>query len=132
VAQGNLKLVERLYERWNARDLEGCVAMHHPEFEMVTSGTFPDLDRVYEGPQGFRRFWNDFYGIWERLVITTRELVEHDDQVMALWIFEGEGRDGVEVRREGAHLVRFRDGLVTRIEVYGSWVSARAAAKQQP
>jgi ketosteroid isomerase-like protein len=104
--------------------------LHHPEFEMVTSGTYPGLEPVYKAESGFRQFWNDFQGIWKSLTITVRELVPDGNRVIALWIFEGEGRAGIRVRRNGAHVVTIRDGLVARIEVHGGWDSARDAAKQ--
>jgi ketosteroid isomerase-like protein len=124
-------LVARLYERWNARDLDGCIALHHPEFEMVTSGTFPDLEPVYKGPRGFRQFWNGFYGIWERLTISLHEVIDTGDRVLALWVFDGEGRDGVRVQREGAHLITLREGLVLRMEVYGRWDCANRSAARK-
>ena len=130
MAPANLELVERLYERWNAHDLEGGLLMHHPEFEMVSSGTFPDLEPVYEGSDGFTRFWNSFYGTWERLTIITREVFHNGDQVVALLDLDGEGRDGVRVHGEAGHVLTFRDGLVARLDVYAGWEAARAATGQ--
>jgi ketosteroid isomerase-like protein len=122
-----VETVERMYERWNADDLEGCLALLDPEFEMVPSGTFPDLDPVYQGNAGFRRFWNQFHRIWQSLTITIREVIDDGDRVVALWVFDGEGRDGIHVQREGAHVVTFRGGLAFRMVVHASWDSARAA-----
>jgi ketosteroid isomerase-like protein len=59
--------------------------------------------------------------------MSMHEISEDGDCVLALWIFDGEGRNGIQVRGKGAHVVSMRDGLARRIEVFGSWDDARDA-----
>jgi ketosteroid isomerase-like protein len=51
-APTNKELVARGYAAWNEDDLEGLLALCHPEVSYHTSGVFPGLDPVYEARRG--------------------------------------------------------------------------------
>jgi ketosteroid isomerase-like protein len=127
MSQENVELVRRAIEAWNRGDLDAILATLHPDLEYVTTGVFPDLDPVYHGHDGFRRFWQDFREIWESLSIEIHELRDCGERVLLLMTFNGRGRDGVEVRRQVASVVAFRDGLDVRHENYGDWTTALEA-----
>ena len=55
------ELAERGYRAWNEDDLEGLLAICHPEATYHTSGVFPGLQTVYEGKPGIARWWADFH-----------------------------------------------------------------------
>ena len=48
----NTELAERGYRAWNEDDLDGLLAICHPEVEYHTSGVFPGLESVYERQGG--------------------------------------------------------------------------------
>jgi ketosteroid isomerase-like protein len=127
VSQENVELARRGYEAWNRDDLDAVLATYHQQFEFRTSGVFPGLDRVYRGREGFRRFWEDFHGPWESVRIVIEELRQSGERVVALYVFEAKGRDGMAVRRPAANVITYRDGLATRIDAYGDWKEALEA-----
>jgi ketosteroid isomerase-like protein len=114
-------------EAYNRGDLEAIRAMAHPEFEFRTSGTFPGVDPVYEAHAGFRRFYEDFMGTWEAFSVSIQELRDCGEQGLLLGVFEGRGRNGLQVRRQTGSVWTFRDGLVLRLQNYGGWSQALEA-----
>ena len=127
MSQENVELVRRAIEAWNRGDLDAILTTLHPDLEYVTTGLFPGLDPVYHGHDGFKRFWQDFRETWESLSIEVHELRDAGERVLFHLTFNARGRDGVEVRRQVACVVAFRDGLDVRHENYGDWTTALEA-----
>ena len=127
----NADLLRRVYDAWNRKDVEGGLALVHPEIEFHSSGEFPGLAPVYQGREGMRRFWEDLAGFWEvGLEVRSDEMTElPDGRLLALNTFVGHAREGMTVERETAQIVRIEDGLVTSMVTFGSWEAARAAAE---
>jgi ketosteroid isomerase-like protein len=127
MSRENVEVVREWWEAWNRRDVERLLGAFHPDIEWRTSGTFPGLDPVYAGHDGFRRFWLEFTEPWEWFVISTDDLRDCGEQVLSLGEFEAQGRDGLRVQRQSASVWTFRDRLAIRVQVYGDWKSALEA-----
>jgi ketosteroid isomerase-like protein len=84
VSGTNIDVVRRLLELWSNGDLEGFIEGTDPEIEWRTSGIYPDVDPVYYGHEGFRKFWRDFHEIWETLSMELRDSVVVGDLVRVL------------------------------------------------
>ena len=123
----NIEIVRRMLELWSNGDLEGFVEGLDPEIEWRTSGIYPDVDPVYYGHEGFRKFWRDFHETWETLSMKLRDTVAVGDQVAFSFHFDATGRDGVRAGRDQASVVTLRDDLLGRIENYSSWDEALEA-----
>jgi ketosteroid isomerase-like protein len=106
------------YEAWNRGDLESILEVISPEIELRMSGLFPGLEPAYYGHEGFRRFWEQFRGAWERIWIEVDRIVESGDEIVALFRFHGWGREGIEVQRPFAHFWTIRDGRFARMQAY--------------
>ncbi len=127
MSQENVELVASLYDAWNRGDMDAMLDTLRTDFEFVTSGTFPGLDPVYAGRDGFRRFWHDFSDTWDSILISVCELRDCGDFVLAHIMFEAVGRDGLRVRRQQGSIFGFRDGLIVRVENHGDWTAALKA-----
>jgi ketosteroid isomerase-like protein len=127
VTEETLELARAGYAAWSRGDLEGMLVTLDREVEFHTSGVFPDLEPVYRGHEGMRRFWDDFRKPWESLRIAIDHFRERGDQIVALYTFEAVGRDGLSVHREAANVLTIRDRLAIRIDAYGSWQTALEA-----
>ena len=68
-----------------------------------------------------------FYEMWESLTLDIEDVRDKGDRVVALYTNRARGRDGVEVRRQGAQVITVRDGLAFRT-TYASWKEALRAA----
>jgi ketosteroid isomerase-like protein len=73
MSQAKVELVALTYDAWNRDDMDAMLATFRADFEFVTSGTFPGLDPVYAGDDGFRRFWHDFSETWDSILISVHE-----------------------------------------------------------
>jgi ketosteroid isomerase-like protein len=128
MSAANIELARSGFEAYNRGDLDALLAISHPEFEFRTSGIFPGLKPVYRGHPGLREFWRDFYEMWESIANDVEDLRAAGDQVVALFTYRAHGRDGVEVRRQGASVFTIRNGLLVRNVTYASWEEALRAA----
>ena len=123
----NVEIVRQSLELWSNGDLEGFIQRLDPDIEWRTSGLYPDVDAVYHGHEGFRKFWHDFYETWETLTMEIREAVTVGDQVAFSFHFDATGRDGLRTGRNQASLATLRNGLLLRIENHTSWPDALQA-----
>jgi ketosteroid isomerase-like protein len=129
MSEQNVELVRQGFEAWNRRDLEWQLDRITSDFEWWTAQLFPDMEAVYRGPEGYRRFWNTFVGPWETLVLAVHRLEPiGDDRVLALVRFRGRGRDGIEVARDYASLFTVESGRFRQVVGFANWQQALEAA----
>ncbi len=81
------------YEAWNRGDLDWTLDFIAPDGEFRTRQLFPDLEAVYRGREGLRRFWSTFREAWEAVLIEVERIEPiGDERVLALLRFHGRGR----------------------------------------
>ncbi len=127
-----IELVKRSLEAWNAGDLEGTVALAHPEIVVDFSAAqiFPGLDDVYRGHDGIRSWWHTFREPFEYFHVTATEFSENGDRVAAAIHWEGRGAaSGAVVELDFANAWTLRDGLIVRFEGHHSLQAALEAAR---
>jgi ketosteroid isomerase-like protein len=120
MGSANVELVRSIYADWECGD-RSSVEWAHPEIELV----------IVDGPSpaswtrlaGMAEAARDFVSAWEDLRTEAEEYRELDDeQVLVLDHRSGRGKtSGLElsqIRTQGAHLFRIRDGKVTRLVRY--------------
>ena len=127
MSQENVEILHEFVEAWNRRDMDAMLSRLHPALEWRTSGSFPDLDRVYQGHAGFERFHRESMGAWESFQIVTGEVRDCGEQLISRSTFEGTARNGLVVRRPTASAWTFRDGLGVRVQLYAAWSQALEA-----
>jgi ketosteroid isomerase-like protein len=127
VSRENVEALRRWIAAFNQRDIECMLGFFDPDIEWRPSGVFPGLDSVYVGHDEFKRFWSEFVLPWESLALSIDEVRDCGEEVLMLGSFEGEGRDGLQVRRRTASASKFRDRLFVRVRIYGDWDSALEA-----
>lgn len=110
------ELTERGYAAWNEDDLEGLLAICHPEVTYHTSGVFPGLQSVYLGKAGIRRWWADFHEPWREIKVIPERIAEQPEGVAVLIRFEGTGRQGIETRMQFINTIEVRDNLAYRFD----------------
>jgi ketosteroid isomerase-like protein len=125
---GGIEVLERVYEAWNREDVDGVVALMHPEVVVRLSGDYPGMPDELHGPDDVRRFFDLFGEAWESIGVAPERYEDAGESALALFRFVGRSHAGVTVEREGAHLVRLRDGLIAEMDVYGAWSDALGAA----
>jgi ketosteroid isomerase-like protein len=76
----------------------------------------------HEDPNPRLRAWLNG---WEDWRAEADDFIEIGDHVVVLASYYGRGRgSGVEIRQEGAHVFKFRDGKVIRLEIFATRTKA--------
>ena len=89
MSRGNVELVRRTFERWNAGEREIAPEMAHPDIVVRSALT----NATYEGYDGVRRWMaeiDDQFGDWRSSIDQVREVSE--GRVLALGSVHIEGR----------------------------------------
>jgi ketosteroid isomerase-like protein len=118
--------VRDLFTAFAARDLEGALALLHPEVELWAQPTAELTRRIerYRGRDGFREYLADVDRVWERFSVEQHDYRVAGGGVICFGAAEGRPRGADTVRRLPVVWVfRLRDGLVAYCRV------ARTAAE---
>src|SRR6185312_3644615 len=124
----NLDLVRSIYADWERGDFSSA-EWAHPDIEVVVAdgpeeGTWRGHASMATGWRGFLRAWGDYR-------VEVDEFRELDgERVLVLMQHGGHGRASglgdMQLKTEGANLLHFSDGQVTRLVMY--WERDRALA----
>jgi ketosteroid isomerase-like protein len=99
------------------------------DFEFRPGLGFSDLDAVYRGKEGWRRFAEVWQEAWEDITVRVERIEEVDDRIVALLTFDGKGRgSGVEVSLRVGHLATVTEGRVAKLVTIADWDEALEAA----
>ena len=94
------------------------------EFISVIAG------RTFIGVEGLEEWWKDVRGYYDDLRWEILDVSEIGEQRAVRWRFVGTSRgSGIEFDTEMSQLWSFRDGRVSRIEVFPDAEGARSAAR---
>jgi ketosteroid isomerase-like protein len=121
-------MLREAFRRWNGGDFEGSQEFMHPEVEWRTSGRFPDLEPVYHGLEGVRRFWRDFTTPWEEIVLEPLDFTVGGDEAVVATRFRARGRDGIDVDTTIFNRYVRREGKVAFVETHLTREDALEAA----
>ncbi|MFN8159861.1 MAG: nuclear transport factor 2 family protein [Solirubrobacterales bacterium] len=111
---GNAELVERGYEMFRRRDLEGIVGLFAEDCELVAYDPSPTS---FRGPEGVRDFLGGIFDTFESFDFVVERMIEQGPQVLVL--VRNRARLGtIEMDQPGAHLWTLREGLIQRAVVY--------------
>ena len=121
MSPGNVDFIRPIHEEWARGNWEPRFDVYHPRMEWGWSDEFPGLAGVYEDhetPNPRLRAW---LSEWEHWRAEADEYLEIGDYVVVLASYIGRGRgSGVEIRQEGAHVFKLRDGKVVRLEIFAN------------
>ncbi|HWB68442.1 MAG TPA: nuclear transport factor 2 family protein [Solirubrobacterales bacterium] len=72
-------LVERLFDAFNRRDVEGIVELCDPEMEFLPV-TAEEIHRMapYVGPEGLHSYLDDVGRLWDELLIMPKRIESHE------------------------------------------------------
>jgi ketosteroid isomerase-like protein len=125
-----VEMVTRIYDRWNAGDVEAVIASMHEDVEYVN----PDYavePGTRRGHTGMREAMVEnldvAFSSYEHEVHEV--IVVEEEHVLTLLTFRACGRDsGARIEVDEQHLWTLRDGRVARIEWFHDEAAARRAA----
>jgi ketosteroid isomerase-like protein len=129
MSEENVDWARRAYGAFNRGDFASAIESFAPEFEWVATGVIPDIEGVYRGPEGYRRFLESWWSEFDDPHIEVHDLIESGDQVLASLTIRGRGkRSGAETRWDIWHVWTLRDGKVIGHQAFTSRGEALEAA----
>jgi ketosteroid isomerase-like protein len=106
----SFKTLEAAFEAWNRRDVDTVMEYVTEDVVWRTGRQLPDIDSVYEGHAGVRRFFRDFVEPWEEISVEIADVIEdREDQVVVKVNFHARGREGIEVDTRIFQIYRYDD-----------------------
>jgi ketosteroid isomerase-like protein len=127
MSQENVDKTRDFIAAYNRRDFDAALADFDPEIDWVLPAR--QSSDSGHGLQDVIRFFDDIDEIWDDLQLKPQEHVEAGDRVATRLRHYGRSKSGVEIDQELYHQVAtFEDGRIVRMEYFGSWPEALAAA----
>ena len=119
---------QRLFDAFNARELDGTLALLHPDvlFEPVSGAVLNDGE-PYRGHAGMRRYYADVQAHWQQLTVNPVHLREAGNAVVALGHVNGASEAGVLRDAPTTWVFKFDGDLVTHIQIFSDERLAREA-----
>jgi ketosteroid isomerase-like protein len=130
MASDSDRITELAMAAFNERDIEGIVALTHPEIVIELFGGFADLmGGRFEGHEGVRRYYTDWFATFETMRVDLEELLPADECTVAMTRLTAtaEGSES-EVEIPGAIVYAFEDGKIRRAGFYYDRSEALQAA----
>jgi ketosteroid isomerase-like protein len=137
VSTETLELARQAYDAWNRGDLDWVLDHMTEDFEFRPGLGFADLDDVYAGKEGWRRFSRTWSEAWDEITVTVNRIEDLGDRLVVLLTFDGRGRgSGVQVSLRVGQVATVRGNLLSKLESSMGWdealrgvATARAAAR---
>ena len=128
MSEENVKKARDFIAAYNRRDFDAAIESFDSAIEWVLpEGQSSDS---CQGPGAIIRFWEGLDETMEELQLLPQEFIDAGDHVATRLRHRGRGRvSGAEIDEEMYHQVAtFRDGKIVRMEYFGQWSEALAAA----
>jgi ketosteroid isomerase-like protein len=122
----NVDIIRRLVPA-NRKSQEECLPYLSPDLEIIPMDQFPDRT-IFRGPSGWEHWSTRWTSMFDEHELTIRRTWEVGDQVVVeLSERVKSAGSSFPLENDYAHLWTFRNGLVTRLEVFGRLEDALAA-----
>ena len=134
IQPANVELVRRLFEAFEARDLDEMITLVGSEMEFFPQVTASMVQRSepYRGHDGMRRYFEDAARVWRQLDIIPHEYRDLGDRVLVFGRVYARGEGGYISDSPAAWLWRVEDDLITWGRVFTSRAEAIEAAGLEP
>ena len=123
-----LELGRRIFDAGRRADVDALMGFYRADVVIEMS----DAALTFEGPTEIRRFYEDFFGLWEDLVSELEELLDLGNGV-TFSVIHNRGRpvgSTAEAQQRLAWVATWQEYKITRVEIYVDIDEARAAAER--
>lgn len=115
MADDLLERIRSAYAAWNHGDLEQTLEFLAEDVEWHTSASFPNTEPIYNGHEGFRRFWQHLHDPFEGIHVEIESIDRDEDMALVRLRFHATSRaSGVEIDLPWFQAVVIDDDKVTR------------------
>jgi ketosteroid isomerase-like protein len=115
---------------WNEADYEAALAYAHPSIVWRVDPFFPDMEAVYEGHDGLRRFFKTFNEAWEENSLEVARIIDQRPGQIYIEIrFRARAREGLELETLFHQIYRYgEDDLLREFHGFADEADARREA----
>jgi ketosteroid isomerase-like protein len=133
VVSSNLEIVERGFESFNDRGIEGILPFIHPEFEATTPPELASEPDTYRGHDGIRRWFSSFDEVMDEIRWDARDFRElPDGRVLVEFTLRARGKTtGLDFGQDAVMIWELRDGQAIRLSLYPTLDQAMSAIEQE-
>jgi ketosteroid isomerase-like protein len=129
VSRENLEIVQRGFEAFNERGVEGIIPFIHPEFEATTPPNLASEPDTYRGHDGIRRWFDSFDEVMDEIGWDAHSFQQVGDRVVVEFTLRARGKTtGLAFGQDAVMVWSLRDGKAIRVELFESLDEALAAA----
>jgi ketosteroid isomerase-like protein len=132
VSRENLEIVQRGFEAFNARGVEGIIPFIHPDFEATTPPNLASEPDTYRGQDGIRRWFDSFDDVMDEIRWDAHRFEQVGNRVVVEFTLRARGRKtGLDFGQDAVMVWSLRDGKAIGVELFETLDEARAAAGAQ-
>jgi ketosteroid isomerase-like protein len=119
MSEGNVEILRRLTDAYNARDIETFIAYCDPGIEL-SAALAAAVGAVYHGHDGVRSWHRDLEEAWgDDIRVEVEAYFDLGEHTLSFLTLHGRGRhSGAEVAMPLAQVARWRDGLMIYFNAY--------------
>ena len=130
MSQENVEIAQENIAAFNRHEIDAFLALLHPDVEWEDSNGFPDLQGVYRGRAGARKWWERFLDAWESFHAEVEEVTEGTDgRVLLQVVGIARGRaSGVETELRTWFVLWIAGGMITKRQIFWSRAEALESA----
>jgi ketosteroid isomerase-like protein len=129
---GNLEIVERGFEAFNERGVEGILPYIHPDFETTTPPDLASEPDTYRGHEGVQRWFSSFDEVMDEIRWDARSFRQVGDRVVVEFTLRARGKTtGLAFGQDAVMVWELRDGQGIHIDLYPTLEEALAALEQE-
>ena len=132
MSRSNVEVVEEGFTLLSEGGYEAILPLIAPDFETQTPAGLAAEPDTYRGPDGARRWFEEFYEVMDDIRLEADDPRAVGDWVVMQVTVTARGRaTGLEVDQTTAQAWLVRDGLVRRIEYFADLDEAIAAVAEK-
>jgi ketosteroid isomerase-like protein len=123
-----LELGRRVFDAGRRADLDGLMGFYRSDIVLEAS----TVGLTFEGLTEIRRFYVDFFGLWEDLVSELEELLDLGNGV-TFSVISNRGRpvgSSAEAQQRVAWVAMWEESKIARVDIYIDVDEGRAAAER--
>jgi ketosteroid isomerase-like protein len=133
VSGENVDFIERGFEAFNERGVEGILPFIHPEFEATTPPNLASEPDTYRGHDGIRRWFDSFDEVMDGIRWDAHDFQQAGDKVVVEFTLRARGKTtGLDFGQDAVMVWSMRDGKAIRVELFESLDDALRAAQEGP
>lgn len=129
----NVDFIERGFQAFNERGVDGILPFIHPEFEATTPPNLASEPDTYRGHDGIRRWFDSFDEVMDGIRWDAHDFQQAGDKVVVEFTLRARGKTtGLDFGQNAVMVWSMRDGKAIRVELFESLDDALRAAQEGP